>query len=233
MSENSNAIGVLREKSLHAALKHHYAKTGDRIEAKLDGYTIDILRGKGKRMQLIEIQTRSFASAKRKLLDLTRRYRVVLVHPIAREKIIARYDIDGVLLAQRRSPKRGHLEDVFVELVAFPEMMTRKNFSLEVVLTREEEIQRDDGRGSWRRGGRSIYDRRLIEIVSSTRFESPKDFLRFVPTSLPTQFTNAELAKYLDRSRSLAQKMTYCLQRMGVIERIGKRGQANLFALAN
>jgi hypothetical protein len=51
------AIGLLNEKSLHSALKHWYARPGDRLESPLDGYVVDILRGD----HVIEIQTRNFA----------------------------------------------------------------------------------------------------------------------------------------------------------------------------
>jgi hypothetical protein len=244
----TKTIGTLREKSLHAALKQHYAKKNDVVEAKLDGYSIDIVRGdvrgdvrgnmrgqgKGRQRQrqreLIEIQTRSFASAKRKLQDLVQRHKVLLVHPIAQEKTIVRYDANGVLLARRRSPKRGCIEDVFVELVSFPELLAHPNFALEVVLTHEEEVQHDDGRGSWRRGGRSIFDRRLVEIVAVLHFDAPSDFLQRLPAALPAQFTNAELAQHLGKPRWLASKMTYCLWRMGALEKVGKRGKANVFS---
>ena len=66
------AIGLLNEKSLHAALKHWYAKPGDLLEFALEGYVVDILRGN----HVIEIQTGSFSSIKRKMRDLSCRYRV-------------------------------------------------------------------------------------------------------------------------------------------------------------
>ena len=72
---------MLRERSLHAALKRWYARPGDRAEVPLDGYVIDLVRGD----TLIEIQTRGFAKLARKLTRLVRNHRVRLVFPIARE----------------------------------------------------------------------------------------------------------------------------------------------------
>ncbi|HZY42608.1 MAG TPA: hypothetical protein VFF59_11490, partial [Anaerolineae bacterium] len=37
-------IGTLRETDLHAALKRHYARPLDQLEANVDGYVVDILR---------------------------------------------------------------------------------------------------------------------------------------------------------------------------------------------
>ncbi len=229
--DKTKTIGTLREKSLHAALKQHYAKPGDEIEAKLEGYSIDIKHGAGKRMRLIEIQTRSFSSIKPKLMKLLTRYKITLVHPIAQEKWIVRYDTDGVLLSRRRSPKRGCVEDVFKELLRLPELALHPNLHVEVVLTREEEIQHTDGKGSWRRKGHSIYDRKLIEIVRVQPFVKASDWLKLVPTALPTPFTNQDLAKALGKQGVVAQRMTYCLKRMGLLDVLGKRGRTNLFGI--
>jgi hypothetical protein len=70
-------IGTLRETGLHADLKRWYAQPGDEFEIALDGFVIDIRRGQ----HLIEIQTRSFSSMRRKLLALAERHPVRVVHP--------------------------------------------------------------------------------------------------------------------------------------------------------
>jgi hypothetical protein len=85
------AIGLLNEKSLHSALKHWYAKPGDLLEFALDGYVVDILRGN----HVIEIQTGSFSSIKRKMRDLSCRYRVTLIYPVAHERWIL--EVPGTL----------------------------------------------------------------------------------------------------------------------------------------
>ena len=79
-------IGTLSEKSLHSALKAWYARAGDQLEVKVDGFHIDIVRGKA----LIEIQTTNFSSQKRKLNTLIEKHPVRLVFPIAQEKWIIR-----------------------------------------------------------------------------------------------------------------------------------------------
>ena len=59
-------IGTLRERSLHAALKDYYAEPGDRVEEKIAGYWVDICR-QSDTGEVVEIQTGSFSSLKRKL----------------------------------------------------------------------------------------------------------------------------------------------------------------------
>jgi hypothetical protein len=223
-----NGIGGLNETSLHFDLKHWYSRPGDCLEVQVEGYVVDIVRGD----LLIEIQTRNFAKLKDKLHRLADAHPVRLVHPIAAEKWITRLAEDGeTRLSRRKSPKRGRLEHVFSELIRMPHLMSHPNFSLEVLLIREEEIQVEDGRGSWRRKGRSIADRRLLEVLSSQVFTMPEDFLILLPAELPEVFTTRDLARSSGHPRRIAQKMAYCLSRMGAIQPVGFEKQSKLYEI--
>jgi len=217
----------MQERSLHAALKRWYARPRDRLEEIVEGFHIDIVRGK----LLIEIQTANFSAVKRKLGRLVEKHRVRLVYPIAREKWIVRVAADGLTeLGRRKSPKHGDALDLFRELVSIPELLAERNFSLEVLFTREEEIRRDDGRGSRRRRGWSIFDRRLLDVVDRLLIRRPADLRAFLPRDLPEQFTSSDLSDAAGCRLDLAQKITYCLRKMGAIAVIGKRRNAFLYA---
>jgi hypothetical protein len=220
-------IGEIQEKSLHAALKLYYAQPDDVVEARVDGYFIDIVRGD----TLLEIQTRNFAAMKRKLNALLDAHPVRLIHPIAKERWVVRISEDGEIISRRKSPWRGTVDLLFRELIRFPEMVLHPGFSLEVAFIQEEEIWRDDGRGSWRRKHWSIADRRLLSVLECLTFESPDDFRRLLPESLPDPFTAVELAATRGCATNLAQKMVFCLRRMAVVDVVGKRGQAYLYRL--
>lgn len=225
-NDTSSKIGILRETSLHAALKRWYAKPGDQFEVPIDGYIVDILR----QDLLIEIQTSDFSSIKQKLYRLLRNHSIRLVHPIPQQKWIIHLSPDGKTpLKRRKSPKHGSVLDLFTELVRFPDVVTDKNFFLEVLLIRQEDIWRDDGQGSWRRKRQSICDRRLVEVIDRVCLDSPSDFKNLLPPNLIQPFTTQELALGLGIPRYLAQKMAYCLHAMGVLERVGKKGRAHLY----
>jgi hypothetical protein len=225
---NSNGVGTLKEMSLHAALKEWYARPGDRLEVPVDGYIVDIVRDD----LLIEIQTSNFSALKRKLRALTESHRVRLVHPIAREKWLLKLSADRqTRLERRKSPKRGRLAHIFAELVRIPTLIESANFSLEVLLIQEEEVRCNDGKGSWRRKGWSIIDHRLLDVIESVRFDEPADFARFLANELPAAFTTKELAKSIGCRRRIAQQAAYCLRKMDVIEKIGKRGNAYLYEI--
>lgn len=225
---DQHQIGTLSEKSLHASLKDWYAKPGDKIEEKVENYYIDILRGK----HIIEIQTRTLAALKKKIAALADDYTIQIIHPIAKEKWIVRATKKGKEKSRRKSPKRGRIEDVFNELVNAPNLIQHKNVSLKVVFIQMEEIWVDDGKGSWRRKKWSIGDRRLVKVLDEVEFKSPSDFLSLLPKSLPKQFTNKALAEQLKITTRAVGRMTYAMRKMGILEVVGKEGQAYLLEIS-
>jgi hypothetical protein len=223
----AGALSTYREGSLHAALKTLYARPGDRIEERVDGYQVDVVRDD----ELVEIQTASFSSAARKLRRLVSDHRIVLVHPIAIERWLVRVDADGVVGARRRSPKRGLPLDLFHELVAFPELMADPNFTVELAMIREEEIRGPVPPGARYRHPREWWrlDRRLIEIVETVRVETPTDLLGLLPAGLPESFTSADLAALSGRPKHLAMRAAFCLQRAGATRCTGRRGRLQTY----
>lgn len=227
-------IGVLAERSLHAALKKWYAQPGDETEVPLEGFHIDLVRGD----LLIEIQTRNFYALKRKLPKLLENHRLRLIHPIAVEKWLVRVAADGVTeISRRRSPKRGTFEDIFDELVHVPSLLAHPNLSLEILLIRQEEIRRvrklrekpakrTRFPRDWDR-----HDHRLIEVVGSRRIESLDDLRAFLPPDLAAPFTNRELARLLGNNYPRAQSMTYVMRQIGVLRVAGKRGRSFLYEM--
>jgi hypothetical protein len=228
-TQEAPGIGLLNQRSLHSAIREWYALPGDRFETKVDGFIVDIVRGD----LLIEIQTANLAAVSRKLHALAAEHKVLLVFPIPIEKHIIRVTKRRrKVLSRRRSPKRGALIDLFDELVRIPHLLNHENFALEVLMTREEEIRCDDGKGSWRRKGVSITDRKLVEVVDRVLFRSKWDFLQFVPADMDQPFTNKGLSERTGSPVHMTRKITYCLKKMGVIKEVGKQGHELLFERA-
>ena len=222
-------VGLLGEKPLHASLKRWCARTGDRIEAPVDGFVIDIIRDD----LLIEIQTRGFAGMKRKLTTLLDNgHRVRIVHPIPVQKWIVKVDDAGEELSRRRSPKHGSALDVFAELVSFPALMANDLLEIEILLVHEEEYRRHEPGRAWRRKGWVVQERRLVGVVDAVRLTSPDDLLALLPQNLPDPFTTADLAERLQQPRRIAQQMAYCLRHVGALAMVGKTGNAIEYAVA-
>ena len=216
----------MTEYSLHSEIKDWYMSAGDKLETKVEDFIIDILRDN----LLIEIQTGNFSAIKKKLTKLLQNNnQVKLVYPIAKLKWIVHVTDSGEFIRRRKSPKKGKLTDLFYELVHAPRLIKDRNFSLEVLLIEEEEVRCNDGRGSWKNRGISVKDRKLLNVFDKITFEDRQDFLKFLPPELDGSFTNKVLSSKLGISVTLAQKITYCLRKMGTISVAGKRRNQLLF----
>lgn len=228
MEEQSrtHGIGTLNEKPLHEALKQWYAQSGDRFEVPVDGFVVDIVRGD----LLIEVQTRNVGAIRRKLERLAARHPVRLVYPIPREKwIVKQAGGSAGQWSRRRSPKRGAFTDVFDGLVSIPGLPANPNFSLELLLIQEEEVRQHDAQRAWRRHGWVTSERRLLKVLERRTLESAADIGAFLPSDLAEPFTTGDLAAALAVPRPLAQKMAYCLRRMGFVSPVGTRSRAVLY----
>jgi hypothetical protein len=214
------------ETPLHAALKAWYCQPNDRTEVPVDDYIVDVVRDD----LLVEIQTRSFGAIRAKLAELAKEHTVRLVHPIAREKWIVKLAPDGQEhLSRRKSPKRGRILHLFDELVYAPDLLSHPNLSIEVLMTQEEEVRRHEPGRRWRRKGWVTHERRLLDVVERRLFCAPSDLGDLLPQSVVEPFTTSDLAAALKAPRRLAQKMAYCLRKMGTIVPEGKMGNAILY----
>lgn len=221
----TSGFTTYREGSLHAALKARYAAAipGARVEAAVDGFVVDVVGPD----ELVEIQTASFSSAGRKLERLVATHRVLLVYPIAVEKWLVVVDGDGVVLRRRRSPKHGLPIDLFDELVSIPGLLAHPDFRIELALTCEEEIRGPVPAGARFRYPRAWWrlDRRLVEVIETLRLDTPDDLRRLLPLDLPERFTSGDIVAASGRSKRLAMRAVYCLERSGAIGRSGRSGR--------
>ena len=150
-------------------MKERYVEPGDKVEVDVDGYVVDILRGD----LIIEIQTANFSAIARKMRDLVSRHQVRLVYPIARDLWIVKLpENEGGSASRRKSPKHPKVVDVFEGLVSFPELITHKNFQVDIVVTEEEELRTLDRSKRWRRHGWATVERRLLEVSETVSLES-------------------------------------------------------------
>jgi len=218
----------MNEHSLHSEIRKVYSIPGDQFEVKLDDYVVDILRGK----LIIEIQTKNFSAIRKKLEALIENHKVRLAYPLTERKWITNFTKENVIMSKRRSPKKGKLADLFRELVMIAHIVGDANFSLEVLLIDEEEIRCNDGRGSWRRRGASIKERRLLQVNSRILFQNKTDYLKVLPDGLNQVFTNKELSKLGKIPLRTARQITYCLRKSGAILLAPKQGRELSFQLS-
>jgi len=107
-------------------------------------------------------------------------------------------------------------------------LLSNPNLSLQVLMIKEEEERRFDGKRGWRRRGWVTEERRLLEVVDERVFEASADWLGMLPDGLES-FTVGDLVEAMGISTDLAGKMAYFLRYVRATELIGKRGRAHLY----
>jgi len=215
------------ETTLHRQLKALYAGPDAACEVQVDGYRIDAVVSD----RLIEIQQASLSALRTKVRTLLDKHRVLIVKPLAANKLIIRRDPKSHrIVSQRRSPQHETVWDLFLELVHFRDVFPHPRLTLEVVLVDIDEY-RNERPTRRRRRAHSVQDRILRRLGERHRFQTADDLLRLLPDDLPPEFTTVELAAALDLPRWWAQKIAYCLRNMQAVETIGKRRHAWLYAV--
>ena len=180
--------------------------------------------------RIVEIHTGGFRPLRRKLPRLLERCPVTLVHPVARDRYIVKVPADpNAPLTRRRSPKHGSVFEVFPALASIPTLLAHPDLTLEVVMTVEEEVRALNGRGSWRRRGWAILDRRLVDVVETHAIGSMADLFAPLDADLPERFTTRDVAAAMRSSRRLGQIAAFCFREGGVSEVCGKEGNALVY----
>jgi hypothetical protein len=220
------------ETSLHRDLKRLYAGEAAQCEVRLGRYRIDaIVDG-----ELIEVQHGPLAAIRDKVRKLLAEHRVRVVKPIIASKQLIYLRRKGGKIARKRlSPKRGKLLDLFDELIHFTNVFPHPRLALEVPLVEVEERRYPGhGRRRWRRDGDyQVEDQKLLTVQSQIRLASAADLAALVACRLPVPFHTAHIAAGLAIPRWSAQRIAYCLHRMGAWQQVGKAGNAWLYELTD
>ncbi len=219
-------IGTLSEKTVHAILKNYYEPDEDRQEIPIERYVADIYADG----EIIEIQTRQFNKLRDKLKAFLPLYPVTVVYPVPREKWIIWIDEEsGELSRKRKSPVKGNLYTAFPELYKIKMFLRDPNLRLRLVFLNVEEYKLLNGWSQDKKRGSSRYDRIPTELVEEVEIGCLKDYMQFVPCELEGEFTSKEFAKAAHISVSLAQTVLNILYHVGVVTRVGKKGNMYLY----
>lgn len=219
-------IGTLSEKTTHAIFKNFYAPDEDMHEIPIDNYVADIYTGS----EIIEIQTRQFNKMRDKLTAFLPFYPVTIVHPIPREKWLYWIDEEtGDRSKGRKSPRKGTAYEGFVELYKIKMFLKDPNLRIKLVLTDMEEYKLLNGWSKDKKKGSTRYDRIPLKIAEEIDIECLQDYMQFIPYDLIEPFTVKAFAKAAKINNQRAQVVIHILYHVGVIERIGKEGNAFLY----
>lgn len=219
------------ETSLHQQLKLHYAGDAAQTEVVMGAYRIDAVR----QDELIEVQCASLSAIRPKINALLKRHCVRVVKPvILRTRIAKRQTAKGKITSRRLSPKRGHVLDLFEDLIYFTKVFPHPNLVIEAALVHVEQVRLPGHtrRRRWHKNYR-VQDVSLESIESSIELQTASDLaaLAGLDKSLG-DFTTEDIARATGRPRWFAQKIAYVLKHTTAIEAVGRNRKGIIYRAA-
>ena len=227
-NQQSQGIGTLGEKTLHAVLKYCYEPQEENHETRIGGYVADIVGENG----IIEIQTRGFDRLRKKLSAFLEVCDVTVVYPIAEIKWLCWIDPDtGAISSRRKSPRRGKPQDAFNELYKIRDFLGHPRLHLKIVLLELEEYRYQNGWGNNGKRGSVRCDRIPISYLGEVSVDRLNDYRIFLPEGLKSPFTTADFRKAAAIPPKATQNTVNLLYRLGLIQRVGKQGRCFLYEI--
>ncbi|MGL5260172.1 MAG: hypothetical protein ACRC7V_08690 [Lachnospiraceae bacterium] len=222
----SQGIGTLSEKTVHAILKFYYEPNDDYHEVSIEHMVADIFRD-GK---IVEIQTRSFDKMRKKLDVFLKDYFVTIVHPIIVKKELIYIDkITGEIIRKRKSPKNETIYHAFLELYKIKSFLKHNHLKFIFVLMEVEEYRLVMNKEQKKRKKSTKLDRIPLAIKEEVTIEDIKDFMQCVPYTLEESFTSSDFAKEAKIPKKLATTVLHILNHMNIVKRVGKLGNSYIY----
>ena len=223
-------INIQNESSLHNTLKLFYAeKTRGRTEVNEDGHIYDVV---AQNNHIYEIQTKNLSALFNKIQDvLNHKRKITLVYPLVITNTIYLTREDGSLVSKRKSPRKGHILDIFGELTKLYPLLLDKNFTLEILeidmiehrLRKEESVQSKNKKRRFKKNWIKV-NKRLEKIIGSRTFKSKDDYISLLPPDLPPEFCAKNLASCIKKDKTIPARIAssshlsmWVLSRMNII----------------
>lgn len=221
-------IGTLSEKTVHAVLKNYYAQDTDMHEIPIANFVADIYTGS----EIIEIQTRSFNTMRRKLEAFLPEYPVTIVYPIPHVKWLLWIDEEtGEVSPRRKSPKKGNPYQAFIELYKIRPFLGNVNLRFRFALIDMEEYRLLNGWSRDKKKGSDRFDRIPTEFIEEICVNCREDYMQFIPYDIPEKFTAKDFAGCAGIPVKLAQTVLLIMTDLDIVKRIGKEGRSILYCI--
>lgn len=220
-------IGTYKEKKLHIMMKRYFEEDTAYHEIPVKGYIADICRDG----VITEIETSGFSGLKPKLGAYLPEYKVHLVYPLAYAKYISWIDPDsGEISSRKKSPKKATAYHAIFEMVRILPYVKNQNLTVLAPLLEMDEYRLLNGWSRDKKRGSNRYERIPAELFDIVEFSADADYIRYIPDSCGESFTLADFAKNAHIDKREVNGVVRVLMERGLLERVGKRGNAYLYA---
>lgn len=145
---------------------------------------------------IMEIQTRSFRTLRKKLESFLDGFPVTVVYPVPAVKWLCWIDDETIGSLQSEKAAPGHRVRHHSRAVSDQESFASKTaLRFQIVLLELTEYRHLNGWSRDKKKGSSRCDRIPERIIEEICLDTPADYLRFLPDGLPQVFTSAQAAE--------------------------------------
>lgn len=224
----NKGIGTLGEKTLHKIIKYSLEEDENYHEIKIGKYYADIFTNNS----IYEIQTRSFNKLRDKLSFFLEKYETYVVYPIFLKKWIYWVDEEkNEIKEKRKSPKIGSLYDSVLELYKIKHFLKNENLKFIFIFLNVSEYKSLNGWDKSKKKGASRIDIIPLDLVNIIEINNTNDFKIFLPTDIPSEFTNSDFKKIAKTNLRIASVCTNILSFLGIIKETRKIGNKKIYKI--
>ena len=222
-----NQIGTLSEKSIHSLVKDYIEPNKEYQEVKVGNYIADIKKDN----VIYEIQTQQFKKLLGKInYYIKNNYKTIIVYPIAQNKYINWVEPSSMDIVERRkTPHKGVIQDMFKELYWIVDYLEHPLVELNIILLDAEEYKYLDGYGQNCKKRATKIDKVPTKVNEIIQIKSIKDLSKFIPNTLPENFTSKDFIKHSKCNKRWAGSGLKMLREKGIIQIVGKQGSSFIY----
>ena len=223
-----NQIGTLSEKSIHSTIKDYLEPNKEYQEIKVGNYIADIKKDN----TIYEIQTQQFKNLLSKINYYIKcRYKTIIVYPIAQNKYINWVEPNNTeILERRKTPHKGVIQDMFKELYWIVNYLDNPLIELHIILLDVEEYKYLDGYGQNNKKRATKIDKVPTKINEIIQINSISDLNKFLPDTLPKEFTSKDFIKHSKCNKRWAGSGLKMLRENNIITVVRKQGNTFVYS---
>lgn len=228
LEKGAMGIGTLSEKTIHAVLKYYYAPNPAYHERKVGSFVADIMMDG----EIYEIQTRNFNNLRRKLDAFLPEHEVTIIYPVAHTKWLSWIDPQtGEVGKPHKSPKTGTVFHIIPELYKLKMYLANEHLHFTIPLIDVQETRLLNGWSYDKKRGSSRNDGTPVGIYDELHINTRADYAILLPDGLPDVFTVRDYHTAAHVSESIASTGLNILFSLGLVKRVGKKGNAYLYSI--
>jgi len=218
----------LKEKTLHTIIKHYIEEDTTKHEIKVNSFIADIKYEN----KIVEIQTQAFDKLRNKLNNFLTTYKVTIVYPIPYIKWLYWIDKDKSS-KKRKSNKIGNIYDITYELYKIKYILPNPNLSILILFINMDEYKYLNGWNKDKKKGASKYDLIPLELVDEIQINDINDYSKFIPISLPKQFTSNDFKQLTKTRIHTTRVLLNILYHIKLIKRVSKIRNSYVYEINN